>query len=821
MRRLAFAILLALLASTHAYALGNRPCVDVDGDGYSPQPTRICPHVDIDCDDVQAGVHPGSVETCNGKDDNCNGKADEGFRVGQTCFAGKGECSASGRIACAVGGKEASCDAVAGMPKPEVCGNGRDEDCDGVVDNGCSSPPPPSPPTPVRRDRHALYPGSWPRGSVSSPSAESRFLANAYSLLVLGPGTGSTRLDEVYAAADPGNAVTIVRYTKIVGLKTQCNPPSSTTCQDAYKYGDLLAAGVIARDSYPAGNICVNTFNGWHYVNVLDSAPRGIWISNRIQLIAAMTAERPTQGVYFDNSGILIVPPSSGPPAGNEFVSVRPFGYSDAAWYAGVRAVLAAVRAAYPGELFATNSYLGFGEPGLRGLDLLEFSDVLFFEGWATKQGSTGTPDFLVPARYRQTLADTDTAMDSYDGGKTVVAIDDFNSADNARRMWRLASFLLMYRMNGQLKEASRVHDVDPEVTELHYPVEYDAIDVLGRPIGKRHDPGSGVIDREYENGWVWVNPETSSRNITIPAGAWSKLGVVGTTRWNDATANVTWTSIPSGTFTLASNTALVARRTPVADQAAVRARWARTLMRGSEASMAEVGVHVVNTGDQVWAPNSRKIRAHVCLPDGTYIRDSATNNQLIAGTVNPGDEFDQTIQVFSEPDTQGVRLAMLFHPDTVIVPDVVRDTVGWIGNPCGSIRMGDQFRSGQAPGVLERALREGMTQVARGSATASGSEQTLVDVTVPAGHTYILAQLMLSITTQPQGIDLRVTRMGSSENTDNRWRGVAGTSIPLPVTDARLLPGDRVRVVLLSNGSGGTAEASLHYADLPWRDDR
>ncbi len=61
--------------------------LDYDGDEFGTTHwfyTTDCPNDryvenNLDCDDYDAAVHPGAVEACSGKDNNCNGEIDEGF----------------------------------------------------------------------------------------------------------------------------------------------------------------------------------------------------------------------------------------------------------------------------------------------------------------------------------------------------------------------------------------------------------------------------------------------------------------------------------------------------------------------------------------------------------------------------------------------------------------------------------------------------------------------------------------------------------------------------------------------------------------------
>jgi MYXO-CTERM domain-containing protein len=90
------------------------------GSGFGFSSTRD------DCDDMNKQIHPGVKEMCNARDDDCNGRVDDGARAA----CGTGWCR---RLS-------PTCEASAcipGPPRAETC-NAFDDDCDGMVDNGSS-----------------------------------------------------------------------------------------------------------------------------------------------------------------------------------------------------------------------------------------------------------------------------------------------------------------------------------------------------------------------------------------------------------------------------------------------------------------------------------------------------------------------------------------------------------------------------------------------------------------------------------------------------------------------------------------------------------
>jgi hypothetical protein len=116
---------------------------DADGDGFVD---AICCNGDNcgdDCNDSAPGVHPGAAETCNERDDNCDGTVDEGvdvdgFRdrdldgVGDTAMPRRGCPGARGFAT--TGGDCDDTDPARSPRLGEAC-DGVDNDCDGLVDN--------------------------------------------------------------------------------------------------------------------------------------------------------------------------------------------------------------------------------------------------------------------------------------------------------------------------------------------------------------------------------------------------------------------------------------------------------------------------------------------------------------------------------------------------------------------------------------------------------------------------------------------------------------------------------------------------------------
>ncbi|MFO0685537.1 MAG: putative metal-binding motif-containing protein [Sandaracinus sp.] len=119
--------------------------VDADGDlfGDGTMPVMACAPgaalavAGTDCDDGTPAIHPGAAEVCDTIDNDCDGVVDPGC----SCTTGATRpCEALGRCASGtqtcLGGSYGACSI---QPVAETC-NGLDDDCNGVTDEGLVCP---------------------------------------------------------------------------------------------------------------------------------------------------------------------------------------------------------------------------------------------------------------------------------------------------------------------------------------------------------------------------------------------------------------------------------------------------------------------------------------------------------------------------------------------------------------------------------------------------------------------------------------------------------------------------------------------------------
>ena len=170
--------------------------VDTDGDGKNATVPQG------DCNDNDKNVFPGATEVVNGKDDDCNGKADD---VGGTPSNDMADTDKDG-----VTIKDGDCDDTDPAVKPglpEVCGDGKDNDCDGVADrtmnaDGTSSACNPfdDTPDPVKLDPRSFDAGGKPLitfvdGTITQQGADLVMHAGPSIFEVTIPVTGGLNLD--------------------------------------------------------------------------------------------------------------------------------------------------------------------------------------------------------------------------------------------------------------------------------------------------------------------------------------------------------------------------------------------------------------------------------------------------------------------------------------------------------------------------------------------------------------------------------------------------------------------------------------------------
>ena len=170
-----------------------------------------------DCREGDATSHPGAAELCDGRDNDCNGQVDDKLpSSGCTIAGGVGEC-AQGRTSCSQG--VPSCVGPTPGQNQEICGDGRDNDCDGMADDqgvpgsDCILPGGETCQSPQAINANGFFQGNLEGathdgngcyGGVNGTAAE-----RYYSFMVPQPGYYYLQLVPEGTGAAPGHAVGI------------------------------------------------------------------------------------------------------------------------------------------------------------------------------------------------------------------------------------------------------------------------------------------------------------------------------------------------------------------------------------------------------------------------------------------------------------------------------------------------------------------------------------------------------------------------------------------------------------------------------------
>ena len=253
-------------------------------------------------------------------------------------------------------------------------------------------------------------------------------------------------------------------------------------------------------------------------------------------------------------------------------------------------------------------------------------------------------------------------------------------------------------------------------------------------------------------------------------------------------------------------------------DSALVQILWMRRLFYEADQSGAiQFMGRLTNLGSNPWASPQYRIRPHLFLADGTYVRNPAGGTEIF-GTLDPGEYQTITGFIHSAPQSPSVSVAQLFSPDTTVVLGLVQEGVEWISQ-AGIMRVADCLDQVNANFQALAARGELLDSQAYGVDVPTSGDTEVIS---PMGLGRNLTLYLVNAIVTAQG-DQRVAAyiVRQPGFPDERALGLAY----VPDRDVRVLDlgltkvsaEQPFRMVVSPNADGGRVEVTLNFIRLPW----
>jgi len=237
---------------------------DVDGYGDAGSSVQACSQpagyvtTNTDCNDSNAAVNPGATEVCNGIDDNCNNQIDEGLTFTNyyvdTDGDGYGAGTATNACSQPSGYVTTNTDcnnsnAAVNPGTTESCNTAYDDNCNGLINEGCAVCPGGENPSTATTITPALWPNCSPPVSCTLVNALISSDANTFCLtgedkwhqfVATSEGISivvSSAANDIVIELQTAAGVLVAQENAVFGLGGEILNHSGLTAGQVYKIG--------------------------------------------------------------------------------------------------------------------------------------------------------------------------------------------------------------------------------------------------------------------------------------------------------------------------------------------------------------------------------------------------------------------------------------------------------------------------------------------------------------------------------------------------------------------------------------------------------